>query len=610
MSSKKWVAAFLATVLFIGLLLGAFNFLTDPFGAFGDPVMKWWGYDATNNPRVAKISYLEENHEKYDSYIIGCSSTSSLPVEAFNAVYGAKFYNLIMYDADMLDCEQMTRYLLDNYTVKNLVLNVYIDNGVIYHEESNRLTKNQHHLTDPDISLLSHASRYLFASPEYGAAKIKARFTDTVLPQAFDVFDEATGTYDKSARDAERIQDLASYLKVYPTFADYPAKPQYGLYATENCMKSVAAIKEMCGAKGVNLVVIAGPAYCEYLKSFTLERLRYFYTSLAQVTDYWDFSFTKASCEPRYFYDATHFRNNVGEMIAAKINGDEELWMPEDFGFYVTADNASAHVDQVYGDSGILQASGYSMDAGGEKDREVTIYTYHHIAEEGNGSTTMSAAAFEKELQDIEAAGYTTVTFADLIDYVYYGGDLPEKPLVITFDDGYASNYELAFPLLQKYGMKATIFVIGVSVGKEKYKDTDFDMTPHFGWNEAREMVESGLIDIQSHTYDMHQWADFEPRGAAVRGSLAQLEGESDRDYAAALSADFAKSAGEIENALGTEVNVVSYPNGIYNTLTTATLQDCGMLVSVTTEDGTNTLVRGLPQSLLDLKRISRHEEE
>lgn len=90
------------------------------------------------------------------------------------------------------------------------------------------------------------------------------------------------------------------------------------------------------------------------------------------------------------------------------------------------------------------------------------------------------------------------------------GEALPEKPVVITFDDGYQSNYEYAYPILKKYGMKATIFVIGSSVGKDEYKDTGLPMLPHFGVSEAREMENSGLISIQSHTYDLHQNGECE----------------------------------------------------------------------------------------------------
>ena len=65
-------------------------------GAGGDRLLHWFSYDETNNPRVAKLSYLEQHHGEYDSYILGCSSTSSFPVDAFNEAYDASFYNLIM----------------------------------------------------------------------------------------------------------------------------------------------------------------------------------------------------------------------------------------------------------------------------------------------------------------------------------------------------------------------------------------------------------------------------------------------------------------------------------------------------------------------------------
>ena len=140
MKSKKWLTMFFSTVAVILALIGVFNYTTDPFGVFGDKIMNWYSYDITNNPRTAKISYLDEHYADYDSYIIGCSSTSSFPTEDFGKYLDAKFYNMIMYGADMLDVEQMVSYMIKNYTVKNLVVNVYIDNGAVYNEESNKYT--------------------------------------------------------------------------------------------------------------------------------------------------------------------------------------------------------------------------------------------------------------------------------------------------------------------------------------------------------------------------------------------------------------------------------------------------------------------------------------
>ncbi len=595
MKAKKWVGLFCLTVaLLVGLVM-AFNYVTDPFGAFGDPLFQWFSYDETNNPRVAKISYLDTHHEEYDSYILGCSSTSSFPTEAFNQLYDANFYNLIMYDADMLDCEKIARYLIDHYEVRYLILNVYIDNGITYDEESNNLTKNLHYQTDPDTSALSYYSRYLLANPQFGLAKLKALRQDTLLPQSFDVFDEATGVYDKRVRDAEPIGSLADYLEAYPVFTDYPQYGPYGLYQTENCMNSVAAIRDMCQAAGVELIVVAGPVYKDYFQSFDREAVVRFYEALAQVTPYWDFSCSSVSCEPRYFYDATHFRNNVGEMMAARIAGDNSRWIPEDFGVYVTADNARAHMEAAL-DAQPLQAS--------EISAQVPILMYHHLTEGESGGETISTEAFEAQIHTLAENGYTAVSFDELQAYVYAGAALPEKPVVITFDDGYLSNYALAYPILQKYNMKATIFAIGVSVGKDTYKDTEYAMTPHFSYEQAAEMVDSGLISVQSHTYDMHQWPPFEDGGDALRENILPLPGEGEEDYVAALTADFTRSRQELEAATGETVDVLAYPGGMYSTLTQWVLETLGVRVTLSTNSGVNTVVRGLPQTLYAMKRL------
>ena len=594
MSSKKWVLVFLVTVFVLAALLAGLNLAADPFGAFGDKLLHWFSYDETNNPRVAKFTYLEQHHEDYDSYILGCSSTSSFPVDVFNELYDASFYNLIMYGADMRDCEKITQYLLENYTVKNLVLNVYLDNGLEYDEESDRLTKNLHYKEDPDTSALSYYTRYLFADPRYALAKLKALRTNTILPQTFDVFDEQTGCYDKRVRDAEPIGSEEAYLQSYPVFTDYP-RQSLSLPHTEDCMKSVAAIRDMCEAAGVNLVVVAGPVYAEYLKNYQTEDIAQFYQSLAAVTPFWDFSSSSVSCEPRYFYDGTHFRNNVGEMMCARIAGRTDLWMPDDFGTYVTTDTPASYFTDV------LQPPALPAS---EISAQVPILMYHHLSEDVANSEMVSPEQFEAQIRALSEAGYTGVSFDELQGYVLRGEPLPEKPVVITFDDGYLSNYTLAYPILQKYNMKATIFAIGVSFGKDHYKDTDYAMTPHFGAAEAKEMTDSGLISIQSHTYDMHQWPPYEDGSAAVRENILPLAGESEEAYVQALTEDFTKSRAQLEDATGQPVDVLAYPAGQYSTLAQVTLQELGVHVTLSTNPGVNTVVKGLPQTLYAMLRF------
>ena len=598
MSSKKWVLIFLATVLVLAVLLAALNLAADPFGAFGDELLSWFSYDETNNPRVAKFTYLEQHHDDYDSYILGCSSTSSFPVDAFNEAFDASFYNLIMYGADMRDCEKIARYLIGHYEVKNLILNVYLDNGLTYDEESDRLTKNLHYKEDPDTSALSYYTRYLFADPRYALAKLNALRTDTILPQTFDVFDERTGCYDKRVRDAEPIGSAERYLESYPVFADYPHQT-LSLPYTEQCMQSVAAIRALCEEAGVNLTVAAGPVYAEYLKNYEPETVAQFYRSLAQVTPFWDFSSSSVSCEMRYFYDGTHFRNNVGEMICARMTGRTDLWIPDDFGTYVTADTPEDYFLNV------LSPKPLSQD---EISTQVPILMYHHLSEDVTNSEMVSPEQFEAQIRALSEAGYTGVSFDELQAYVLRGEPLPEKPVVITFDDGYRSNYTLAYPILQKYNMKAAIFVIGVSFGKDHYKDTDYAITPHFGAAEAAEMAASGLVSIQSHTYDMHQWLPYET-GSAVRENILPLPGESEEAYVQTLTEDFTRSRAQLESATGQPVDVLAYPAGQYSTLAQVTLQSLGVHVTLSTNPGVNTVVKGLPQTLYAMLRFGITED-
>ena len=599
MNAKKWVLTFLLLALVLALGLAAFNYVTDPFAAFGDRFLNWFSYDETNNPRVAKISYLEQHHDEYDSYILGCSSTSSLQVSDFNKLYDANFYNLIMYGADMRDCEKIADYLIEHYEVKHLVLNVYLDNGFTYDDETDRLTRNLHYLTDPDTSALSFYTRYLFCDPRYGFAKLKNLRNDRLLPQSFDVFNEVTGEYDKRVRDVEPIGSMDTYLEAYPVFADYPKTGDFVLGQTENCMKSVAAIKEHCEAADVELVVVAAPVYIDYFQNFQAEDVANFYASLAKVTDFWDFSCSSVSCEPRYFYDATHFRNAVGSMIAARIAGDDSVYIPDDFGTYVTADTPSSYFSEV------LQATVLPDET---VSRDVPVLMWHNLAEESSGDMTISLDTFRAQIEALHEAGFKTVSLQQLYDYVHFGTELPEKPIVLTFDDGYFSNYEYAFPILQEYDMQATIFAIGVSVGKDTYKDTDHAMTPHFGADEAREMVDSGLISVQSHTFDMHQWPPFEDGNAQVRETLLPFDGEADADYEAAVEADFAESRELLESITGQPVNALAFPEGAYVTLTQDALRSAGAELTFTTVRAVNTVVKGLPQSLCAMPRFGMTE--
>ena len=601
MSAKKWLVSFILTVFGLFVLLGAFNVTVDPFGVFGDRLFSWYSYDMTLNPRAAKIAYLDENHEKYDSYIIGCSSTSSYPVDRLNEYYDASFYNMIMYGADMLDVEKESRYIIENYECKNLIVSVYIDNALHYDEEEDPLKYSVHGKTESGgiLQELTYYLRYLKAEPTYAIDKLRSLQKDTYLNQAFDVFNAETGAYDKTKRDAERISDRESYLQAYPEFAAYP---QTSPEMTEigPTAESLARIRDLCEENGINFTVVMAPVYWDYFNDFAKEEVLEFYTALAEVTDFWDFSMSSVSYEMRYFYDATHFRNCVGDMALARMAGDDSIYVPEDFGQLVTKDNVEEAVDDLYTHSALSNQ---------EISACVPVLLYHEIdpAADGSNGAVISPETFENHIRALAENGYTAVSPEELTAYVEHGGTLPEKPVLITFDDGYQSNYDYAYPVLKKYGMKATIFVIGSSAGKDEYKDTGQPIIPHFGAEEAREMTDYGLISIQSHTYDLHQAAAYET--GTVRENMAPLPGEDEWDYADMLADDTEKERQLILSLTGEEPFALAYPEGRYTELTTSVLVQLGVKITFTTQPGGNTVIRGLPQSLLEMNRYTMYED-
>ena len=182
---------------------------------------------------------------------------------------------------------------------------------------------------------------------------------------------------------------------------------------------------------------------------------------------------------------------------------------------------------------------------------------------------------------------------------------MPENPVLITFDDGYTSNYELAYPILEKYNMKAVINVIGVTTGKDSYKDTGAAIIPHFTYEEAREMAESGVIEIQSHSFDMH---NTEALDEDYRQGVYKKAGETDEEYIEAFCSDFKRSEKEILDNTGNRVISYAYPNGFYTTLSEVLLSRMGVRITMTVEEGMNTVIKGLPQSLRAMKRYRVHE--
>lgn len=235
---------------------------------------------------------------------------------------------------------------------------------------------------------------------------------------------------------------------------------------------------------------------------------------------------------------------------------------------------------------------------------DVAILMYHAFTEDeaDTGSLYTPASEFARQLSALRDAGYTSVGYADLIEFVNGEGKLPEKPLLISIDDGYQNNLDLAAPLLETYGFCANIAVIGVSIGRKTYKDAGVPITPHFSLEDARPWIERGVLTVTTHSYDMHQIAAVD--GNDCRRGVLQMPGEAEPDYIAALTQDYTRAQEQLAGLPGTPLPVFTYPFGAYSELSERVLQELGVQVTVTTEGGANRLVKGEPETLRLLHRI------
>lgn len=228
---------------------------------------------------------------------------------------------------------------------------------------------------------------------------------------------------------------------------------------------------------------------------------------------------------------------------------------------------------------------------------ELPIIMYHSILRDTAraGDYVVSPDALASDLDYLKSNGYETVTISDLIRYVDGLADLPEKPVMITFDDGHFNNYLYAYPLLKERNMTAVISVIGSET--EKFTNTGEENAywSYLNINRLKEM--SDVFEIQNHSYDMHSQS---PRKGSTR-----IRGESKEDYQNILVSDTEKLQKLLTDNGISAPTCYTYPYGIYSSESEEIIESLGFLCTLTCEERVNTLTRN-PECLFKLGRFNR----
>lgn len=231
-------------------------------------------------------------------------------------------------------------------------------------------------------------------------------------------------------------------------------------------------------------------------------------------------------------------------------------------------------------------------------DPFVPIIMYHHVKNSQPGKDSITLSEFENDLKYLERNNYNTITMEDLIDYVYNDKELPENPIILSFDDGLLSTYLNVYPLLQKYNMKIVLSVLGLSSEKfSKIVDENIDYS-HATWDQLNEMQASGLVEIQNHSYDMHSTTNG-------RYGIGQKKNESFDVYETYLKEDITLFNETVNLTLKTIPNTFTYPYGKYNNNSETILKELGFKATLTCNFGINVISKD-KECLYEMKRICR----
>ena len=236
----------------------------------------------------------------------------------------------------------------------------------------------------------------------------------------------------------------------------------------------------------------------------------------------------------------------------------------------------------------------YAIAANGD----YTVLCYHSVPEKYDGDPmAVSAENFISQLSWLRNAGYKAVSMDDILSARIGKKELPDKAFLITVDDGYLSFYTNIFPILKLYRYPAVFGVVGSWIedplsATQNSKDPYFKKQHIVSWSQLREMANSGLVEIASHSYDLHHGMLANPQGnqeaAAVtlQYDAAKKTYETPEDLRGRVSHDLQRNSDLIYRNVGVRPRIMVWPYGAYNQIGLDEAQKAGMPIAFTLDEG------------------------
>jgi peptidoglycan/xylan/chitin deacetylase (PgdA/CDA1 family) len=225
---------------------------------------------------------------------------------------------------------------------------------------------------------------------------------------------------------------------------------------------------------------------------------------------------------------------DTAETLAARYLGDAgKAWLIEDYarGRALAPGQEVVIPRRSWSPSGV-EASGYQI---------VPILCYHNLGEAAKGRLVLAVSKFQEQMSYLKANGYRVVGLREFVEFAQLGRQLPRRSVVLTFDDGYKSFKQYAYPILKEMGFTATLFVYTDYVGAGRNA---------LSWSELRDLQGEGF-DVEAHS--------------KTHGDLRRAPGEAEAQYARRLQAELAQPRDLFEKNLGRRSSVVAYPYGSWD---------------------------------------------
>lgn len=239
------------------------------------------------------------------------------------------------------------------------------------------------------------------------------------------------------------------------------------------------------------------------------------------------------------------------------------------------------------------------LPAMGEEGVRLPILMYHSLLRDDSrqGDYILSPAVFRQDMEYLKEHGYQTVVVRDLVAFVEEGRPLPEKPVMVTFDDGFFNTYHYAYPILKELGMRAVVSVIGSQTEQFSESGQENAYWSYLTLDRLREMEASGVFELQNHSWDLHTTGE--------RQGCLRRRGEDGDSYRRLFAEDAARVQRLLTEAGLPAPSCYTYPFGACSAETEALVRELGFRCSLGCEEGMNTLT-GDPACLYRMKRWNR----